>query len=224
MKKMGNEIKTGLMIVTCILILLFLTVKTSGIGTFKKGYNLKVRFDYAGGIKKGAPVQLTGVEIGEVKDVQIRYVNGETHVIMTLWLDKSARVHEDSKAYVATMGLMGEKYLELTRGSKDSAVLKEGSLIVGKEPVVMEEMMDKATEMVDNLNAGIGDLRRLTKDVDLTLTENRSNIDGIIKNMSDTSRNFAEFSEDIKRHPWKLLIKTKEKKAKSKKEDKGKDR
>lgn len=212
MKKIANEIKTGIMVVICILILLFLTVKTGGMGTFKKGYDLKVQFNYASGIKKGAPVQLTGVEVGEVKDVKIDYDENGTKVILSVWLDRSARLREDSKAYIATMGLMGEKYLELTRGSKDSPFLKEGSLIIGKEPLAMEEVMDKAMVIADNLNAGVSDLRKLTKDVNLTLADNRAEIDEVIKNMNDTSKNFKEFSDDIKRHPWKLLVKTKEKK------------
>jgi len=221
MKKMANEIKTGIMIVMCILILLFLTVKTGGMSTFKKGYPLKVRFDYASGIKVGAPVQLTGVEAGEVKDVAIDYTQNDIRVILTLWLDNSVKVHEDSKAYIATMGLMGEKYLELSRGTKDSPFLKEGSLIVGKEPLIMEEAMDKAMEIADNLNGGISDLRQLTQNVNSTLFDNKGQIDGIVQNMNETSKNFKEFSDDIKSHPWKLLIKTREnKKTDDKKGDK----
>lgn len=211
-KNRANEIKTGIMMVACLLILLFLTVRTGGVSFFKKGYNLKIQFNYASGIKKGAPVQLTGVEVGEVKNVEIIYNGDDTKVLLTLWLDKSAKVREDSTAYIATMGLMGEKYLELTRGLKDTPFLKENSLIIGKEPMAMEEVMDKAVAIADNLNAGISDLRKLTKSVDLTVAENRAEIGDIIKNMNETSENFKEFSDDIKRHPWKLLIKTKEKK------------
>jgi len=210
MKKIANEIKTGIMVIICILILLFLTVKTGGAGFFKKGYLLNAQFNYASGIKKGAPVQLTGVEAGEVRDVRIDYNGDDTKVLLSLWLDKSAMPREDSKAYISTMGLMGEKYIELTRGSKESPFLKEGSLIIGKEPLAMEEVMDKAVTIADNLNAGVNDLRKLAKDVNLTLVDNRAQIDEIVKNMNDTSKNFKDFSDDIKRNPWKLLIKTKE--------------
>lgn len=221
MKKIANEIKTGVMVVACLLILAGLTAKVGGMSTFKKGYHLKVQFNYVSGIKKGAPVYLTGVEVGEVKDVQIDYADDGTKVYLNVWLDKSARPREDSKAYIATMGLMGEKYLEITRGSSSSPFLKEGSLIIGKEPMAMEDAMDKAMEIADNLNEGISDLRKLTKSVDLTVVENKTKVDEIIENMNETSKNFKDFSEDIKRHPWKLLIKSKEKKPKEDKEVKG---
>jgi len=218
MRKIANEVKTGVMIVMCLLILLGLTAKVGGFSTFKKGYNLKVQFNYASGLKQGAPVQLTGVEVGEVKDVQIKYTEEGTRVYLTLWLDKSAKVRQDSKAYIATMGLMGEKYLELTSGSKKSPFLQADSMIVGKEPIAMEEMAEKAMRISDNLNEGITDLRKLTSSVDLTVTANKTKINEIISNMNETSKNFAEFSGDLKKNPWKLLIKTKEKKNDTKKD------
>ncbi|MCX5716609.1 MAG: hypothetical protein NTV07_07210 [Candidatus Omnitrophica bacterium] len=66
--------------------------------------------------------------------------------------------------------------------------------------------------IANNLDGGIADLRKLTQDVDETLTGNRGKIDEIIANMNETSKNFKEFSDDIKHNPWKLLMKTKEKK------------
>jgi phospholipid/cholesterol/gamma-HCH transport system substrate-binding protein len=212
MKKIGNEIKTGLVVVACGAILLGMTVKVAGMSTMKKGYHLNAQFNYASAIKKGAPVYLTGVEVGEIKGIKINYSPAGTQVILDAWLDSSAKVREDSKASIVTMGLMGEKYLELTSGSKDSPFLKEGSMIIGREPLMMDEIMDKAMGIANNLDAGIEDLRKLTKDVDMTLVENRAKIDELIGNMNETGKNFKEFSEDIKKNPWKLLIKTKEKK------------
>lgn len=210
MKKISNEIMTGLMVLMCVLILIFLTVKTKGAAAFKKGQALQVQFDYAAGLKKGSPVYLTGVEIGEVKDVAINYTAEGTKVMFQVEMDKAAKVREDSKAYIATMGLMGEKYLELTSGSKDAKFLNSGSLIVGKEPLRMEEIADKVMGIADNLNSGISDLRKLTTDADSVLTGNKAQISNIIENMNETSLNFVAFSDDIKRYPWKLLMKTKE--------------
>ncbi|MBI4335345.1 MAG: MCE family protein [Candidatus Omnitrophica bacterium] len=224
MKKIANEIKTGVMVAICAAILLGLTIKVAGMSAMKKGYKLKAQFNFASAIKKGAPVYLAGVEVGEIKGIDINYTPEGTRVALDAWLESAARVREDSVASIVTMGLMGEKYLELTSGSKDSPFLKEGSLIVGKEPLMMDEVMDRALAITDNLNAGISDLRKLTKDVDLTLTDNRAQVDELIKNMNETGRNFKEFSDDIKRHPWKLLIKGKEKKEDEKPDKKGERR
>jgi phospholipid/cholesterol/gamma-HCH transport system substrate-binding protein len=211
MKKMGNEIKTGVMVLACMAILAGLTIKVLGMSVLKKGYHLKARFNYASAIKKGAPVYLAGVEVGEIKGIQINYAPEGTNVLLDAWLTSGAKVRQDSRASIVTMGFMGEKFLELTSGTKDSPFLKEGSLIIGKEPLMMDEIMDKAIAIANNIDSGISDLRKLVQDVDSTVVSNQSDIAQIIRNLNDTSRNFKEFSDEIRRNPWKLLVKTKEK-------------
>ena len=46
--------------------------------------------------------------------------------------------------------------------------------------------------------------------------ENMPSINNIIASLEKTSSNFEELSADLKRHPWKLLFKTKEKREKKK--------
>jgi len=57
-------------------------------------------------------------------------------------------------------------------------------------------------------------VNKLLVNLDGTVSDNKASVSQIVKNLETTSKNFEEFSDDIKRHPWKLLIKTKEKPAK----------
>ena len=41
------------------------------------------------------------------------------------------------------------------------------------------------------------------------VTDNRSKVDNIASNLESTTANFKDFSDDIKQHPWKLLMKGK---------------
>ena len=68
------------------------------------------------------------------------------------------------------------------------------------------------------------DIRKLVNNVDDMVVDNRGGIDNIIADLEATARNFKEFSEDIKHHPWKLLMKGKEKKAEDKKTSETRDR
>jgi len=219
--KISNELKAGALILFCIAILLVLTIRVGGIQLMKERYELKALFGSANGIKAHAPVNLAGVEGGEVKDLEIIYKGDETNVIMTLLLDKNAKVREDSLASIGTMGLMGEKLIEITRGSKGTPFLAAGKNVKTKEPLSMDEMVDRALVIADNLDKGISDLRGLTNNVNDTLISNRGDIDSIVENMRLTSENFRQFSEDVKKHPWKLIIKSKERKKKTKDKDVG---
>ena len=217
--KISNELKAGVLILFCIAILLALTFRVGGMQFMKEQYELKALFGTANGVKAHAPVNFAGVEVGEVKDLDIIYKGDETNVLMTLILDKNAKVREDSIASIGTMGLMGEKLIDITRGSKGSPFLAPGKNVKTKEPLSMDEMVDRAIDIADNLDQGISDLRGLTNNVNDTLTANRADIDGIVENMRLTSENFRQFSEDVKKHPWKLIIKTKERKKKTKDKD-----
>jgi hypothetical protein len=49
------------------------------------------------------------------------------------------------------------------------------------------------------------------------IEDNKGGISNIIKNLEATSANFEAFSDNVKRHPWKLLFKGKEKPSGQKK-------
>ena len=124
---------------------------------------------------------------------------------------------------------MGEKYVHI-KSSEGKGFVKPDSLLVGKTPADMDVLFSEAeilsknvTKLVQNLNETIEENRQslsksitnvgeITEQLKLTLKDNEKSLDAIIKNFESTSANLEEFSEDLKRHPWKLLFRTKEKK------------
>ena len=98
---------------------------------------------------------------------------------------------EDSQIFVTTLGLMGEKYVEISAGSKGAPFVKPGSTMVGANPSSMQDLMDNANGMI---------------------TDNRKTVKSAVEYLNLTAKNFSEFSDDIKKNPWKLLFRGKEKK------------
>ncbi|NQT00093.1 MAG: MCE family protein [Candidatus Omnitrophica bacterium] len=227
-----NDFKIGLVVVVALVLLLSLTFKVNKFSFSKSGYELDVAFINSSGIEKNAPVRLSGVEAGKVKDLTLFYDSAGTHVMLTLWLDNNAKVRRDSEALVTTLGLMGEKYVELTAGSPSSPFLEPGSTIIGREPFDTTKFMEKGEQIAENLDLAIISMRELSDGVNEVIVVHRQDLDAMLKNLVETSENIKAFSEDVKWHPWKLLRKSKsqkpkEEKTKSKKESKekeGKDR
>src|SRR6185295_10475730 len=122
---MSNEAKTGLMVLVCGAILAGLLFKVGNFTFFQHGYTVKTRFHYTEGIKKSSPVRLSGVDVGEVKSIHLLY-GEETLAEVGLWLKDGVKLNTDAKATVATLGLMGEKYVEIKPGTSASPVAKEG--------------------------------------------------------------------------------------------------
>jgi len=217
--KFDKEIQIGIFVVICVIALLALTVKVGNFQIGKEGYQLKAQFKNINGVETGSPVMLSGLEVGQVKGVELAYDKKEgTKLILTLWLEEEARVRQDSKVSIKTMGLMGEKYIEIDSGTEKSPFLAKGSLVIGEEPFDLDGLIAKSDSIADNLDKALEDISSLSKDVsslvvnlDDTLHESKDSLKNIIYNFEGTSKNLEEFSDDIRRHPWKLMFQGKEK-------------
>jgi ABC-type transporter Mla subunit MlaD len=75
----------------------------------------------------------------------------------------------------------------------------------------IDALLEQAQSITKDVSTQVN---KLVATLNSTVEDNKGNISQIVKNLEVTSKNFEEFSDDIKRHPWKLLIKTKEKPAK----------
>ncbi|MGB2705459.1 MAG: MlaD family protein [Candidatus Omnitrophota bacterium] len=200
--KFTNEVKTGLVVFMAILIGLFFWLRTSDFKT--ETYSLKTYFNHAEGIKDDAIVALAGIEVGRVTDINFIYKPDQTKVELVLLIDGKAKIREDSIAYIGTTGFIGDAHIGITPGTS-AKFLKLDDVIASEDPVEMRELMKRADEIAKNLDGILGDVKTVVSD-------NKNKIDNIVTNLEETAVNFNEFSEDIKAHPWKLIIKGKEKK------------
>jgi phospholipid/cholesterol/gamma-HCH transport system substrate-binding protein len=212
MKKLNfnNEFKVGLFVLLCILGLLYLTFSSGKMNIKKGGYNIYVTFNDIAGLEKKAPVMLNGLEVGKVDDINITYGNVGTSLTLKLWLDGKAKVREDSIVSIKTLGLMGEKFIQISStGNKD--FINPGTTLEGKPYLDIDALLEQVQFITKDVTTQVN---KLVANLNNTVDDNKGSISQIVRNLETTSKNFEEFSDDIKRHPWKLLIKTKEKPAK----------
>ena len=207
--KISNETKTGLFVLICLAALGGLLIKVGNFNLFKKGYIIRSHFHFTGGVKKNSPVRLSGVDVGEVKAIRMIY-GDDTQVEMDLWVDEDTKVRLDSHAYVTTLGLMGEKYVEIKAGTPAAEYAKAGESIPGDDPVRLEELIQIGTKVAGDVGQMAKDISKVANHVDDAVQGNRSKLDNIFSNLEETSENFNDFSQDVKHHPWKVLAKGKE--------------
>lgn len=207
--KLTNETKTGIFVLICSAALLGLLMKVGNFTFFKKGYLLRTRFHFTGGVKTNAPVRLSGVDVGEVKGIRLLDDASETLAEVDLWLENGTKVRKDSKVTISTLGLMGEKYVELRVGESPEFSLPN-DMLESEEPVRLEELIDIGKKVAADIGTMAQDISKVARSVDNTLTDNRPKIDNIFNNLEETSENFNDFSQDVKYHPWKVLARGKE--------------
>ena len=207
--KISNETKTGIFVLICIAALAGLLIRVGNFSWGKKGYILKTRFHFSGGVKKNAPVCLSGVNVGEVRDIRLLYEGKDTVAEASLWLEDGTQVRTDSVANVSTLGLMGEKYVEIRAGSLGE-IAREGDVIAGDDPVRLEELINIGKKVATDIGKAASDISSLTQHIDGVVQDNRPKIGNIFDNLEETSENFNDFSQDVKYHPWKVLARGKE--------------
>lgn len=196
------ELKVGIFVFIGLIILSTFVLSIGKVRTWAAGYRINFLFNFVNGIKEGAPVRFAGVDIGEVKKIKFIFLPLEQQMQVRLegWIKKNIKIPLNSTVWVNTLGLLGEKYIEIMPGSDYNHCLVANQSLVGIDPIPMHEVFRLAKDLVDNLdetvvkiNSGEGTMGRLLHD------------DTLYKNLE-------AFSDDIKKHPWKLFIKTKEKK------------
>lgn len=111
---MKREIKIGIFMTIAIFILSLFIFIVGDISVFfkKKGYPLFVNFDSVAGLEKRAVVRMAGVKVGFVKKITLK----ETRAEVLLNINSRVKVDQDSKVTLASLGLLGEKYIEIMPG------------------------------------------------------------------------------------------------------------
>lgn len=109
---MKKEIKLGIFIVLILAISGYFIMKTESLlEVFSKGkrYPIYARFSSTAGMFPTAAVRLAGIEIGKVQNIRLE----GRHALVRLLIDKKYTLTDDARALVSTIGIVGEKYVEI---------------------------------------------------------------------------------------------------------------
>ncbi|MCX5699387.1 MAG: MlaD family protein [Candidatus Omnitrophica bacterium] len=196
------ELKVGIFVFMGLTVLVIFVLSIGGFKTWSSGYRLNLVFNFVNGVKIGAPVRFAGVDVGEVKRINLRFkpVENRADVCLEVWIRDIVRVPADSTVWVNTLGLLGEKYVEIIPGKDYANSLKDNQSLIGVDPLPIHEIFNRAESILHNLDDGIIKIR---------------NKEGSLGKFIYDDKVYNELEAlvtDVRKNPWKLLIKTKEKK------------
>jgi phospholipid/cholesterol/gamma-HCH transport system substrate-binding protein len=121
---------TGTFVLLGFAALFFLTTQTTSRGISLGGsdhYDLTAKFDNIGDLKVGAPVSMSGVEMGRV--TKIAFDTKEYKAVVTMRMNaRYKQIPTDSDAAIYTQGLLGGKFIGITAGGAET-YLHDGSQI-----------------------------------------------------------------------------------------------
>lgn len=191
------ELKVGIFIMIGIAILFIIVFSIGDINLVKKGYHIKVDFNFVDGIGGSAPVRVAGVGVGQIDGLKLYYdeKDKKTKAQLNAWIREGVKVEEDAVATVNTLGFMGEKYLEIFPGTAGKPFLKNGDILVGKDPTAVNKVYENISNLTDSVKIIVNRLKNGEGTIGKLLTEEKIYND------------LEAFVEDIKENPWKLLNK-----------------
>ena len=180
MKKYGNEFKVGVMIFLFLAGLLLLTVNAGNFYFKREGYTISVQFNNIMGLEKNAPVRLRGVEIGQVSEIALQEINDSTVIVLSLWIDEKYKIRGTPTILIRTLGLMGEKYIQIIDQNNSQQIVSSGATFQGKNPSDFEDVMDDAQKIANNANDLILEVKSVAEKVNASLDTNSHKIDHTI--------------------------------------------
>lgn len=105
------------------------------------------------GLQAGAAVRLSGVDVGFVEAIELPTDPGQSRINVRFSVDAdfTERIREDSEVSIKTIGLLGDKYLEIRAGSLSAPRLLEGGRITGRDPAEVAEFVASGEDLIENL-------------------------------------------------------------------------
>ena len=190
-----QEMKVGVMVLTCIGLLIFFIFVISGLDIKKETVIYVTQLPYVGGLEVGTPVRMGGVMAGRI--TAIVFPDESTQQIkLILELNSETPIKSNSRAYLTSIGLLGEFYLEIDPGSQDGVILPPGSEIPSfdtgtftKLSASMGDMAVLAETTLVRINHLLGTenqqyLSNILADINRITTDNSIHLSQLFKNLA----------------------------------------
>ncbi|HEX2165072.1 MAG TPA: MlaD family protein [Thermoanaerobaculia bacterium] len=161
-RRRRNEIKVGLLVLAALTVLavgILLIGQQSNL--FRPTNDYFIEYTNVGGLTAGNPVQLNGVDVGRVSSVILPEDPGESELRVWISVDEryASRIRQDSEARIKTLGLLGDKFIEISSGSAELPPIPDGGQIPTSPATSLDELMASGEDMMDNVMAISSSLR-----------------------------------------------------------------
>ncbi len=149
-----RNLRIGLLVIAALL-LVALTILMVGNRRqlFVRHTRYSTSFVNVTGLEQGSPVKLNGVTVGLIEDIELPAGDQQPRIEIRFTLDSryTERVRADSNVSIRSMGLLGDKYLEITSGSPENERILEGGIVPGRDPAELSQFVSTGGDLLQNL-------------------------------------------------------------------------
>lgn len=189
--KLSNEAKVGALIVGTIAVAVAFAWAIGVQNPFNRTVDFYVTYNFAGGIEVGSPVRVSGIKVGKVERIDFFVPIDEAgvqaqaiglkepgsaddsvtekaiaplRVKISVHRDAAVGVRKDSRFYINLAGLIGERYIEVTPGTRANAAIRPGEVVAGVDPPRIDQLISQSFDLAGKIKEIIdenkGDITR----------------------------------------------------------------
>jgi phospholipid/cholesterol/gamma-HCH transport system substrate-binding protein len=193
---MKAQTKVGILLIVSVLLLVGFAFALGTFQPFSNTNELKVAYNFAGGLDVGSPVRVMGIKVGKVRsikfepDFKMPKSGEEVKLIITITVNKDAwpTIRQDSQFFINLAGVIGEKFLEISPGSAESPQLEPGQVVRGEDPPRIDQLISQSYALAGKILAMVNKHEGSVTETIETLDKLVVNFDKMLKQLEKTSR------------------------------------
>ena len=222
---MKIETKVGAFFIATLAVLGVLVFNTGKLhlGKDKDSEHYITFFDQVAGLTVQAPVRVAGVKVGDVRVIELDH--GRARVEMGL--PKDFAIYQDASVSLSSIGILGEKYIDLNQGNYSKGPLDSSVPIPSKTGVSLDDLMTtlgdvardvkgvtgalnhslggedgraKLDEIVDNIRVLTGEFRTLSQENHAAINHTLANAEAMTGDLRERLPRLAQQFEDLGKH------------------------
>jgi phospholipid/cholesterol/gamma-HCH transport system substrate-binding protein len=146
-----RDLAVGTFVLIGLCAIAYLSLSVGGVGQTPGGLKLYAVFDQVADLKPRAPVEISGVKVGQVVGVSLEPDTYRARVDIDV--DAKLKLPVDSSASIVTAGLLGDRYLAIELGAEEETLVDGEQIAYTESALVLERIIGKA---VHNFGGGNG--------------------------------------------------------------------
>jgi phospholipid/cholesterol/gamma-HCH transport system substrate-binding protein len=205
---LNRRVRVGLTAIAGLACTCALVVFLGNMHFARPGYRVTALFNYVDSLKTSAPVLYGGgVNIGEVDGMAIQ----DGRVAVQLNIPKDVQIPVGSEITIHTVGILGEKYIQVGAGDGSQGYLAPGAVVEGLDPGSLDRTLQKVEalsdylepllknpKIIDGVGGILGNLDKASLDLNSMIGEDRGDLRVSVRNLKDLSGNLLQTSQQLK--------------------------
>ena len=168
---------------------------------FQKTVELHGLFKNVGGLKKGSSVSMAGMVIGRVTD--LRFYDGHdskrVEALMEVREDMRGKMREDASATVRTMGMLGDRYVDISEGTSETLLAPENP-VLGQDISDFDSTLQESAQVLSEVKKLLSQVNKPEGNVGNLFYDER-----LYNQMTELTERLNDLIQDFKKNPKRYV-------------------